>query len=69
MCNSSRFLNFKSALQEVDYSIFRNLNEVVSYQIDLEKLAELESTYHDPDLIVSTPEFHYLFSKYKNLLN
>jgi len=61
---NSKFGRIKSIMENIDFSRFTNLSEVVEYQIDMEKLESLEKKYVDHDVISLTPEFHYLEDKY-----
>lgn len=63
----TKFGRVKSIMENMDYSVFTNLSEVVEYQIDMEKLKSLEEKYLDHNVICLTPEFHYLEDKYGNL--
>ena len=63
----TKFGRVKSIMENMDYSVFTNLSEVVEYQIDMEKLKSLEEKYLDHQVISLTPEFHYLENKYGNL--
>lgn len=59
-----KYDQLKNIIENVDYSTFSNISQVVEYQIDLENFKALEKQYVDPNVIVVLPEFKYLENKY-----
>lgn len=60
----SKFELVKDKMYSLDYSFFSNISEVVSYQMDIQTMEELEQTYGDPKVISMLPEFQSLEEKY-----
>lgn len=60
----SKFEVVKDKMSSLDYSSFTNIIDVVSYQMDMQKMEELEKLYGDPKVISMLPEFQSLEEKY-----
>lgn len=60
----SKFEVIKDKMYSLDYSCFTNIIDVVSYQMDMQKMDELERLYGDPKVISMLPEFQSLEEKY-----
>lgn len=60
----SKFEVVKDKMNSLDYSCFTSITDVVSYQMDIQKMDELEKMYGDPNVISMLPEFQSLEEKY-----
>ena len=60
----SKFEVIKDKMNSLDYSCFTNITDVVSYQMDIQKMDELEKMYGDPNVISMLTEFQSLEEKF-----